>query len=185
MANQDRTIYYDRIKTLTDERIEQGLKRLGRVLKGSREIQNLTGRQMFAISENIYGVGLSATHIGDIERGNRVIRPDTLERLVPFMFQVEYFQFVGDDQIGIPHFRYKGRNYKGTQEQLKMRVMSKFEYNGTNDCDRPRLSQLPDLEYRYTSSTQLVDIILGGSKIMSINTLPKQHHSNMPMRSFA
>lgn len=185
MINKDRTTYYDRIKGLSDHSIEIGFKRLGRVLKGSRTIQNLTGRQIFSISENLYGVGISATHLGDIERGNRILRPDTLERLVPFLFKVDHFEFVGDDQIGLPHFTYKGRNYKGTQEQIKMRVMTKFQANGTNEIDRPKLSQLPDIDYRYKTSKELVDIILGDNKIMSIKALPKQHHSNTPMRSFA
>lgn len=185
MVNQDRTIYYDRIKLLNDQQLDYGLKRLGRVLKGSREIQNLTGRQMFAISENIYGVGIAPTHIGYIERGVPKLRIDSLERLVPFCFEVEYFEFVGDDQIGIPHFKYKGRNYKGTPEQIKMKVMARFEATETNECDRPKLSQLPDIEYRYRSSSQLVDIILGGTKMISVKTLPKQPHSNTPMRSFA
>lgn len=181
--NQNISTYYDRIKFLNNQELENGFRRLGRVVRGSREIQNLTGRQMFSISENIYGVGISPTHIGDIERGNRILRIDSIERLVPFCFEVEYFEFVGDDKIGTPHFKYKGRNYKGTPEQFKMRVMAKFVPNGTNDCDRPKLAQLPDIEYRYRNSKSLIDIILGGNKMMSINTLPRQSHSNMPIRS--
>lgn len=195
-SNLEIYTYYDKIKHLNALERQIGLQRLGRVLRYSRNIQALTGRDIFALSQIFYSVGVSATHVGDLERGVRLMREDTLQRLVPFLFEVEYFDFVGNDQIGFPHFKYKGANYKNTEKQRRLKVLGKFVPTGTNEDNRPKISDLPDLDYRYQSCRQLVDIILGGEHITSKHSLQPQDNqqtyqyqsnciqSNTPILSF-
>lgn len=174
--------YYDKIKSLNSEGLKQGLLRFGRVLKGSRDIQALTGRNLHSLSEIFFDVGVGPTHVSDLEKGMRVMQEDTLQRLVPFCFQVEYFEFVAGDKIGIPHFKYKGENYKHTEKQRKMKIMSKFVPTGTNEMYRPKISELPDVEFRYHNCRELIDIILGEPNIVSKYSL-QSDQENMPILS--
>lgn len=170
MNTGNRMTYYDLIKRLNSDQLDLGMKRLGRVLTKSCEIQSLTGREIHKLTEAFYTVGLNPTHIGDIKKGVRTLREDTLARLVFILMEVDYFEFVGSDKIGIPHFKYKGANYN-SQKHNRLKLMGLWQSNGTNEADRPKVSDLPDLDYRYKNVKSLVDIILGGNNIKSVYTL--------------
>lgn len=171
--NSGRMTYYDHIKELSPLELDRGLKRLGRVLAKSCEVQRLTGREIHALTTAIYTVGVNATHIGDIKRGMRTLREDTIHRLVYICLEVEYFEFVSDDKIGIPHFKYKGAIYNDAKHR-RLELMGFWKPNGTNESDRPKLEDLPDIEFRYKSIKPLIDIIRGGDHIKSKYTLQKK-----------
>ena len=142
----------------------------------------MTGREIHKLTEAIYTVGVNPTHIGDIKKGTRVLREDTLHRLIFIMLKVDHFEFVGGDKIGIPHLKYQGAIYNDAKHN-RLKLMGLWKPNGTNESDRPKVSGLPDLDYRYQSVQDLINIILGGSKIKSVYTLQQKQSFQFSTRT--
>ena len=153
--------YYDLIKSLSEKENIRGFKRLGLVLKKSWYIQGLTGQEIHDITESIHGTGITPTHVGDLKRGTRTARENTLQRIVPLCFSVKYWEPFEGEEFGKPVLNYQGLDYENTAKQIIMQSMTHFNDNIDVNKIRPKPEDMPDYKYRVKSITDIIDIVIG------------------------
>lgn len=175
--------YYDRLNAIPDAELRIGLERLARALKASREIQGITLRVMSDLTAIFCEKRLSPTHISGIENSHyRKPQEDTLFRIIPFVFSVDYFNCVGNDVVGLPIFKYRAEDYSG-DKLIKLKVMSKFKPNPDNTQFLPKISQLPDQDYRCKDLKDILTILSCESR--QIVTRSDQMYTPSLVRSLA